>query len=36
MREKTQLYRIPMNTYGRNKEIECHLSVIIVVGKIKR
>jgi hypothetical protein len=36
MREKRQLYRIPTNKYGRNKETESHLLVIFVVGQINR
>ena len=36
MREKRQLYRFPMNKYGRNKEIESHLLVIFVVGQTNR
>ena len=36
MREKRQLYRSPMNKYGRNKEIESHLLVIFVVGQISQ
>ena len=36
MREKRQLYRFPMNKYGKNKEIESHLLVIFVVGQTNR